>query len=142
MEARDEEKRKKEAEKLKLEERKKKTAENFTKFFVAKKKATTPMIDDEASKESAESSDTAKNQFMPFQVHETMRLAPCVRYRLNSDELSKLDGIMSGDVNENVDYLKELKNGVRNPKSSGKTWPQEDKMETEDSDDCVIVGKS
>lgn len=141
-EARDEEKRKKEAEKLKAEEIKKKTAQAFTKFFVStKKKATTPLRDDEASKDSTGSIDTngKGSNFMPFQVHGKMRLAPCVRYQLNSSELSKLDTILAGDANDGTNYLKELKNGNRTPKSSGKTWPQEDKVESDDDDDVIIV---
>lgn len=104
-----------------------------------KKKATTPVRDDEASKDSTGSTDTnGKSNFMPFQVHGKMRLAPCVRYQLSSNELSKLDAILSGDVSESVTYLKELKSD-RVPKKSDKTWPTEEKVESDD-EDVVVVG--
>jgi chromatin assembly factor 1 subunit A len=97
------------------------------------------LIDDEGSKDSTGSTDTnGKSNFMPFQVHGQMRLAPCVRYQLSSSELSKLDAILSGNASDKTTYLKELKNG-RNPRSSGKTWPQEDKAESEDSGDVIVV---
>lgn len=116
--------------------------EAFTKFFVPKrKKATTPLRDDEASKDSTGSTEMiGKSYFMPFQVHDQMRLAPCVRYHLSSNELSKLDKIMAGDTKESTNYLRELKSGNRSPKFSCKTWPQEDKIES-DNDEVVLVGK-
>lgn len=128
---------------MKEEERKKKTAQAFTKFFVpVKKKASTPLIDDEASKESAESAETTvtKSNFMPFQIHGKMRLAPCVRYNLSSEELSELDAILSGNCIESETYLKQLKNGKRTPKTSGKTWPDEEKIDDDDGDEIMVIG--
>ena len=78
---------------------------------------------------------------MPFQVHGQMRLAPLVRNRLNSEEIYELDKILQGNEveNESKSYLKEIKIGKRVPKFSGKTWPQEEKIE-EGDDDVVVVG--
>lgn len=127
-------------EKQKEEERKKKTSAAFTKFFVpVKKKAATPLLDDEASKDSAES--TEMTNFMPFQVHGKMKLAPCVRSHLSVDEIKKLESIMDGISMEEETYLKELKNKTRIPKSSGKTWPNEEN-EKIDEDEVMIVGKN
>lgn len=102
------------------------------------------MLDDEASKESAESSEVTAGNFMPFQIHGKMRLAPCVRYNLSTDELKKLDAVMHGSTANNETYLKELKNGHRIPKSSHKTWPLEEKAGDEDDDDedIMVVGKN
>lgn len=138
-EALEEEKKKKEMEKLKEEERKKKAAQAFTKFFVAKKK-NEPQIDDEASKESAECSDVAVGNFMPFQIHGKMRLAPRIRNEISKQQKERLDEILKSD-GRNVDrsdlYVQQLKRVDYVAKSSPKTWPQEDK-----DDEVVVVGKS
>ena len=94
--------------------------------------------DDEASKESAESADPPAGNFMAFQVRERMRIAPCVRYNLSMNEIEELDAVMSGSVKDNETYLRQLKNGKRCPKSSGKTWPLEEKA---GDDDVMIVGE-
>lgn len=99
------------------------------------------MQDDEASKESAESAEPSTGNFMAFQVRERMRIAPCVRYNLSLNEIEKLDAVMSGSDKDNETYLKQLKNGKRSPKSSGKTWPLEEKAGDEDDDEVMIVGK-
>lgn len=100
------------------------------------------MQDDEASKESADSAMSSGRNFMPFQVRPQMRLAPCVRHRLDSSDLDKLENILSGAEKASTTYLKELKSGKRAPKSSSKTWPKEEKVESDDDDDDVmIVGK-
>jgi len=126
-------------EKIKEEERKKKAAQAFTKFFVAKKK-TDPQIDDEASKESAESSEVAVGNFMPFQIHGKMRLAPRVRNEISKEQKSFLDEILKSDEVGNNDrsklYVMQLKSADYVPKSSTKTWPEEDK-----DDDLIVVGK-
>ncbi|KAG5671967.1 hypothetical protein PVAND_002132 [Polypedilum vanderplanki] len=131
LEARDEEKKKKEMEKLKEEERKRKEADAFTKYFQKKKVETCAIVEDEVSKESTESVESA-GHFMPFQIRGKMRLAPCVRFHISKSQLDKLDEYMLNN-NENESYLKDLKNG-KIPKKSGKTWPQEDK-----DDDVMFV---
>jgi hypothetical protein len=119
--------------KLKEDERKKKAAEAFTKFFVPKKKIEGPVIDDDISKDSAESAESAGN-FMPFQIHGKMRLAPCVRYHILQSHLDRLDEFMKNN-SDTESYLKDLKKG-KIPKKSGKTWPKEDR-----DDDLIVVGK-
>lgn len=125
-------------EKIKEEERKKKAAQAFTKFFVAKKK-NEPQIDDEGSKESAECSDVAVGNFMPFQIHGKMRLAPRIRNEISKQQKECLDEMLKSD-GSNVDrsnlYLQQLKCVDYVPKSSTKTWPQEDK-----DDDVIVAGK-
>ncbi|CAG9808302.1 unnamed protein product [Chironomus riparius] len=135
-EAREEEKKKKEMEKIKDEERKKKAAQAFTKFFVAKKK-NDPQIDDDASKESAECSDVAIGNFMPFQIHGKMRLAPRIRNEISKAQKECLDEILKSDgskIDRSKLYIQQLKSVDYVPKSSTKTWPEEDK-----DDDIVIV---
>lgn len=101
------------------------------------------MQDDEASKESTESAEPSTGNFMPFQIHGKMRLAPCVRYNLSMSEIEKLDAVMRGNAKENETYLMQLKNGKRNPKSSEKTWPLEEKPDDDDDNysDVMIVGE-
>jgi chromatin assembly factor 1 subunit A len=134
-EAREEEKKKKELEKIKEDERKKKAAQAFTKFFVAKKK-NDPQIDDDASKESAECSDVAIGNFMPFQIHGKMRLAPRIRNEISKAQKERLDEILKSDGSNNDRsklYVQQLKSVDYVPKSSSKTWPEEDK------DDEIVV---
>lgn len=125
-EARDEEKKKRDIERAKEEERKKKAAEAFTKFFVPKKKSEIPAVDEDISRDSAESVESS-GKFMPFQIRGKMRLAPCVRLQIDKTKLDQLDEYLKNN-NENVSYLKDLKNGMI-PKKTGKTWPEEDKDE-------------
>ncbi|KAG5667324.1 hypothetical protein PVAND_015308 [Polypedilum vanderplanki] len=132
LDARDEEKKKKEMEKLKEEERKKKAAEAFSKFFQKKNADTSVVMEEEISKDSAESVENA-GHFMPFQIRGKMRLAPCVRLQISKNQLDTLDEFLLNN-NENESYLKDLKNG-KIPKKSGKTWPLEDK----DDDEVVVI---
>lgn len=84
---------------------------------------------------------TPKSNFMPFQVHGKMKLAPCVRSHLSVDEVKKLEAVMDGVAMEEQTYLKELKNKARIPKSSGKTWPNEENEKNgEDEDEVMVVG--
>lgn len=128
-------------EKIKEEDRKKRAAQAFTKFFVQKKN--TPIQDDDTSKDSAESAETThgKSNFMPFQIHGKMRLAPCVRLEISKSQLGTLDEFLK-ENNEGESYLKDLKSGNKIPKKGFKTWPEEeDKDDNENDDEVVIIGK-
>lgn len=132
---RDEVQRKKEIEE---ENRKKRAAEAFSKFFVAKKKSDTT-IDDDASKdssESCESSGVLKSSFMPFQIRDRMKLAPCVRRHVDKEELKILDESLITVKPLNDLYLNLLKHGLHKPRFSVSTWPMEDK-----DDDVITIGK-
>lgn len=70
---------------------------------------------------------------MPFQVRERMKLAPCVRFQISKEQLAALEEDLKGDKPVEKLYLKQLK-GDYKPKSSGKTWPVDEK-----DDDLIIV---
>ena len=143
MEQRDEEKRKKEEGLKKKEQeeenRKKRAAEAFSKFFVPPKKKfeVVNIADDENSKDSAASNESIggiRSNFMPFQVREMMKLAPCVRLEISKEQLTVLDKCLKTVKSVDGLYLKQLK-GNHKPKSSGKTWPVDEK----DVDDVVCI---
>lgn len=141
--AREEEKRKREdAQKKKEfdeEKRKKQAAQAFSKFFVPKRKADTPVVDDDTSKDIAECADSAgvKSYFMPFQVRERMMVAPCVRLQIEKEKLKALeDSLKSGKSLAEL-YIHLLKSGAHKPISTESTWPMEDK----EDDDIVVIGK-
>ncbi|XP_053611744.1 chromatin assembly factor 1 subunit A [Plodia interpunctella] len=128
-EAREEEKRKKqealELEKQEQEIKKKKAAEAFANFFVPKQKT---------EKEHAMLGPVSKNDMLSsFRVKVDMRLAPTVRTDLTEDKRENLDTLMKRQ-NEEMLYLKSLKEGISKPLSSGKTWPLEDK-----DDDVMVI---
>ena len=143
MEQRDEEKRKKEEIQKKKEQeeenRKKRAAQAFSKFFVPPKKKVDAanIADDENSKDSAASSESVgviRSNFMPFQVREMMKVAPCVRLEISKEQLAVLDKCLKGEKSVEKLYLKQLKENHK-PKSSGKTWPLDEK----DNDNIVLV---
>ncbi|XP_059060985.1 chromatin assembly factor 1 subunit A-like [Achroia grisella] len=129
-EAKEEEKRKKqealELEKQEQELKKRKTAEAFVNFFVPKQKVEKDQTVDPISKSSMLSSFTKKAD---------MRLAPIVRTYLDDDKRQELDNIMETQSTAQIAlYLKEIKNGILKPLSTGKTWPLDDK-----DDDVMII---
>lgn len=129
----EEEKRKKE---LEEENKKKKAKEAFSKFFVAKKKQEPIVIEDDGSKEGSNLSDGIPRQnFMPFQIRERMKLAPLVRSQLSKARKSLLEDIFNGNSIAKFSYLDELKSGVHKPMKTESTWP------AEADDDLMIVGK-
>lgn len=144
VELREEEKRKREEVQKKKEvdeeNRKKRAAQAFSKFFVPKKKADTSLVEDETSKDSAESSGESvgvvKSNFMPFQIRERMMLAPCVRLVISKEKLLALDRILKSVEPSGELYLKLLKSGAHKPGSSERTRP------ADDTDDVVILGKN
>jgi hypothetical protein len=108
------------------------------KFFVKKAEGQTSQDQqqhDDVSKDSAESAEMMQGNFMPFQVRERMKLAPCVRYEMSNNEIDFLDQNINSMKTVDHLYLKELKNGTRVPKRSFKTWPEQD------NDDLTIVGE-
>lgn len=121
------------------EKRKKQAAQAFSKFFVPKRKADAPIVDDDTSKESAESAESAgvKSNFMPFQVRERMMLAPCVRLQIGKEKLKALDGSLNSGKSLAELYVNLLKSGAHKPISTESTWPMEDK----EDDDVVAIGK-
>lgn len=66
-------------------------------------------------------------------------VAPCVRLQISKEQLKALEESLK--VEKPVDglYLKELKNGNHKPKTSGKTWPLDDKED--ERDDVIAVGE-
>lgn len=133
--------RRKNAKKKELEEekRKKQAAQAFSKFFVPKRKADTPMVaDDDTSKDSAESVDSVgvKSNFMPFQVRERMKMAPCVRLQIGKDKLRALDELLKSDKPRGELYVNQLNSGLHKPLSTQNTWPMEDK-----DSDVIAVGE-
>ena len=135
---RDEVQKKKE---LEDENRKKRAAEAFSKFFVPKKKIDASVAVDDASKDTVEcgpSSAVVKSNFIPFQIRERMKVAPCVRLQIDKDQLKTLDESLKTVKPLNELYLSELKNGLHKPSFSSSTWPLEEK---DDDDDVSILGE-
>lgn len=119
--------------------RKKQAAQAFSKFFVAKKKADVSMVDDDTSKDSAESGESLvaiKSSFMPFQIRERMKVAPCVRLNIDKQQLKVLDESLKCVKPLKELYIEQLKSGLHKPGSSPKTWQSEDK----DDDDIIAIG--
>lgn len=141
VESREEEKRKRDDVQKKKEneaEMRKKQAATFSKFFVAKKKNDTSLVEDETSKDSAESGDTigvVKSNFMPFQIRERMKVAPCVRFQIERNQLNVLDECLKEVKPLKELYIQELKSGLHKPKTSPKTWQSEDK-----DDEVIAIG--
>ncbi|CRL05064.1 CLUMA_CG017973, isoform A [Clunio marinus] len=144
-EMREEEKQKREEvqKKKEIEEqnRKKRAAEAFSKFFVLKKKSDSVNADDEnalkdeKNVENGETLTVSKGNFMPFQVRERMKVAPCVRRQMDKKQLSELDKLLNSHQSVNELYLKTLKSGDHKPLRSSKTWPLIDKEE----DDVLLI---
>lgn len=135
---RDEAQKRKEAEE---ESRKKRAAEAFSKFFVPKKKTDTTTAEDETSKDSAESIEAfgiVKSNFMPFQIRERMKVAPCVRLQIDKEQLKILDDSLKTVKPLNELYLSKLKIGLHKPGTSVNTWTVEDKDEYED---VIVMGE-
>lgn len=136
----DEERRQKEEEKrkkeLEEENKKKKAAENFSKFFVAKKKQEPVVIEDDGSKEGSNLSDgIPKQNFMPFQIRERMKLAPIVRFQLPKERKLLLEEILlENSMAKSKTYLDQLKTGAHKPMKTDSTWPADD-------EELMIVGK-
>lgn len=143
---REEEKRKRDeiTKKKELEEenRKKRAAEAFSKFFVPKKKAPdATAVDDDTSKDSAESFESGsvpKGNFMPFQVRERMKVAPLVRRVLTKPQIDNFDAKFNTSLPRKELYVAEIKNPSYIKGKCDKTWPVDDK----EDDDVMIVGTS
>lgn len=96
------------------------------------------MADDDTSKDSAESGESLvaiKSSFMPFQIRERMKVAPCVRLHIDKQQLKVLDESLKSVKPLKELYIEQLKSGLHKPGSSPKTWQSEDK----DDDDVVAA---
>lgn len=92
-------------------------------------------IDDEQSKDGSEASDiAATSNFMPFQIRERMKVAPCVRVQLTKEQFDNFDKLFTS-VDSSLSYVKELQQGKRKPLKGVRTWQK-------DEDDVVVVGMS
>lgn len=145
LELREEEKRKRDemTKKKEVEEenRKKRAAEAFSKFFVPKKKAPDmAVIDDDTSKDSAESFESGsavKSNFMPFQIRERMKVAPLVRRVLTKAQVENFDAKFNTSMPRESLYIADIKNPLYEKGRCEKTWPIDDK----DDDDVIAIGE-
>lgn len=121
--------------------KKKKAAQVFSKFFVAKKKTDSPMVDDDTSKDTAEIVDppsVVKSNFMPFQIRERMKVAPTLRLHINEEQTKTLDESLKTVKPLKELYIQELKSGSHKPGSYPNTWQSEDR---DDDSDVIAIGK-
>lgn len=92
-------------------------------------------MDDEQSKDGSEASDiAATSNFMPFQIRERMKVAPCVRVQLTKEQFDNFDKLFAS-VDSSLSYVKELQQGKRKPLKGVRTWQK-------DEDEVVVVGMS
>ena len=76
-----------------------------------------------------------------FQIRDNMFIAPMLRNSLTSENKKTLDEYMRGKYTENeITYVKLLKNKSYMPKSSVRTLPVMQKSK-KDEDFCEIIGK-
>lgn len=116
----------------------KKSAQLMEKLFKVQKKSDTKQPEEESSNDS-EKITTPRQNFMPFQVKENMRLAPVTRTSLDEIRRDTLDKTLNnGDQTQVLTYLSKLKrNSGYHPGKSGSVAWQED----EDSQDVILIGE-
>ncbi|CAI9733757.1 Hypothetical predicted protein [Octopus vulgaris] len=138
IEAKLEEKRKKDEErKIKEEEKVKEKEEEMRKQQRRKAAFQNYFVQKPKSKPVAKPKEHS-GMFMPFEVKKDMRMAPADRRSLSKESMDKLDEIMNIQDHQPL-YQAELKSNGFTPRKSGKTWPREgDQVDDISHEDDVV----